>query len=168
MIEVRRVYAGDWRQWREMRLQALKDAPYAFATLLEQWQGDGDLEQRWRARLDDVELNLIAYLDQEPAGMVSGSISTEELELISMWVAPFARGRAVGDALIEAVIDYAGTVDPSDIRLSVMVGNDRAIALYGRHGFVDAGENTRDVGPGERAESWMVRRNVSASRESEP
>lgn len=168
MIEIRRIASDDWRQWRVMRLQALGEAPYAFATLLKEWQRDGDVEQRWRARLDDVELNLIAYLDQQPAGMVSGSITADELELISMWVAPFARGRAVGDVLIEAVIEYAEAVHRPDIRLSVMVGNGHAIALYERHGFVDVGENTRDVASGGRAERWMVHRHEVRAASQNP
>jgi ribosomal protein S18 acetylase RimI-like enzyme len=67
----------------------------------------------------------------EPDGLV---------ELISMWVAPFARGRGVGDALVTAALDWARERKASGVALAVLEGNERALALYRRHGFVDAGE----------------------------
>jgi GNAT superfamily N-acetyltransferase len=62
------------------------------------------------------------------------------VELISMWVAPFARGRGVGDALVGAALDWAREKQASGIALAVFEGNEHALALYLRHGFVDAGE----------------------------
>jgi ribosomal protein S18 acetylase RimI-like enzyme len=63
------------------------------------------------------------------------------VELISMWVAPAARGRGVGDRLIEAIESWAvlacGAVE---LRLAVMPGNEKAIALYRRVGFAETGE----------------------------
>jgi ribosomal protein S18 acetylase RimI-like enzyme len=166
---IRRVAADDWRLWRELRLEALGEAPYAFSSSLADWQGEGDIEQRWRDRLEDVECNLVAYLDGDPAGMVSGVCSPEgPLELISMWVAPFARGRGVGDALVEAVIGHAGTGNSSGsssgVVLSVMAGNDHAIAMYMRHGFVDVGEDTREAALTGRSERRMMRLTSNDSR----
>lgn len=140
-----------------MRLRALEEAPYAFGSTLADWQGDGDTEQRWRERLSSVALSVIADLDEKPAGMVSTVTDDAAAELISMWVAPFARGRGVGDALVEVVIQWAAGARRTIVRLSVMDGNDHASALYHRHGFVDAGPNEDDVGPGEPAERWMIR-----------
>ena len=71
MITIRQVGGEDWRAWRELRLNALRDAPEAFKTKLAEWQGDGDLEPRWRHRLKAVPFNVIADLDRKPAGMVS-------------------------------------------------------------------------------------------------
>jgi ribosomal protein S18 acetylase RimI-like enzyme len=58
------------------------------------------------------------------------------VELISMWVAPFARGRGVGDTAVAAITSWA---NPRDVVLSVKTDNHPAIALYQRHGFTDAG-----------------------------
>ncbi len=88
---VRSIGADDWRLWRELRLEALREAPYAFSSTLADWQGDGDTEQRWRARLTSVPFNVVAYFDDAAAGIVSGTAPDAEntVELISMWVAPF-------------------------------------------------------------------------------
>jgi ribosomal protein S18 acetylase RimI-like enzyme len=155
---VRLVGADDWEEWRVLRLAALGDAPYAFEATLAQWQGDGDREERWRQRLGDVAVNFVADLDGKPAGMVSGAVHGEVVDLISMWVAPSARGAGVGDALVTAVLDWMDGMQLGTARLRVMVGNTHAIALYERHGFVDAGPRALADDTDGPSERWMVRR----------
>ena len=154
MVELRAVTPEDWRLWREVRLAALTDAPDAFGSTLSYWSGDGDTELRWRKRLDDVPLNLVALVDGVPIGQASGMVGEDgRAELISMWVSPGARGTGIADALVEAVAEWAEGVGASEIRLSVRRANDRAIRRYLRSGFVHIDE------PGdEPAELAMVRR----------
>lgn len=139
MIEIQLLAADDWRLWRELRLEALREAPAAFGSSLADWQGEGDQEARWRQRLTSVPFNVVAWSDGKPAGMVSGLWSGEGAELISLWVAPFARGQGVGDRLIRAVVEWAGAAGAPRVALSVRAGNKPAIRLYRRHGFVEAG-----------------------------
>lgn len=141
MIALSTIRTEDWRVWRELRLEALREAPYAFASTLGEWQHRGDSESRWRERLRSVPFNVIARLGAEAAGMISGlpAAVPESVELISMWVAPFARGRGVGDALIGAVVSWAREQGAKRIELAVREQNTHAIALYTRNGFVDAG-----------------------------
>jgi len=140
-INVRRIGIDDWRLWRKLRLDALAEAPYAFGSTLADWQGKGDTEIRWRGRLADVPLNIIAEWRKTSAGMASSTAPNAEgsVELLSMWVAPFARGRGVGDLLVNAVMEWAREQQASKVVLAVFEGNERALALYRRHGFVDAG-----------------------------
>jgi len=67
--------------------------------------------------------------------MVSGMSFDQEVELLSMWVAPFARGQGVGDELINTMIQWTISQQKRRLILRVMTGNDRAAALYVRHGF---------------------------------
>jgi len=130
----------DWAQWRELRLEALSEAPDAFGSTLAEWTGAGDTEERWRRRLSAVPLNLVALLDGEPVDMTSAtSPSGGEVELISMWVAPSARGRSVGAALIDEVVRWAAAQGVSTVAVDVRQGNVRALRLYERSGFVDVG-----------------------------
>ncbi|MDR3032872.1 MAG: GNAT family N-acetyltransferase [Kitasatospora sp.] len=144
MIELRVLTTEDWRAWRELRLGALAEAPYAFGSRLADWQGDGDREQRWRDRLGiPGSYNVIAVLDGQPVGMASGIRAEADdgtAELISMWVSPAARGRGVGDRLVRAVEDWARQAGAGVLTLAVTDGNDNAIALYRRSGFADTGE----------------------------
>jgi GNAT superfamily N-acetyltransferase len=137
-FELRRLTVDDWAVWREVRLQALRDAPYAFSSTLTQWQGDGDREARWRSRLETVPFNAVAVVAGKPVGQVSGTepeTTTGYVELLSMWVAPEARGRGVGRTLVEAVVQWASSRAANGVTLSVKRSNE-AIVLYKRCGFV--------------------------------
>jgi ribosomal protein S18 acetylase RimI-like enzyme len=142
VIELKLLAADDWRVWRRLRLQALLEAPSAFGSRLADWQGDGDREERWRARLEIPGQHLVAMLDGRPVGIASG-VPTDDAgvaELISMWVHPTARGKGVGDELIRAVERWARATGAAALRLTVMDGNVAASALYERNGFRYTGE----------------------------
>jgi hypothetical protein len=94
VIEMRAVSPDDWEIWRMLRLAALAEAPYAFGSLLADWQGRNDREDRWRSRLSiPGSFNVVAEIDDQPVGMASGVPTIEDsvVELISMWIAPTAR-----------------------------------------------------------------------------
>ena len=166
VIDVRTVGPDDWRTWRMLRLAALAEAPYAFGSVLADWQGTADREERWRSRLALAGAhNLVAHVDGEPAGMASGvpaesagesADEGETVEVISMWVAPAARGRGVADALLREVEQWARTRGAAVMRLAVALGNDAARRLYERHGYVDTG--LREVMPdGRRREAVLAK-----------
>jgi ribosomal protein S18 acetylase RimI-like enzyme len=138
VIEVRVLGEDDWPVWRELRLAALTEAPYAFGSTLVEWQGAGDRAERWRARLAlPGSYNMVALLDGTPAGMASG-VPTDHagtVELISMWVSPVARGKGVGDRLLTELARWAVDRGAREIRLAVAPRNAAAIGLYRRHGF---------------------------------
>ncbi|MDI6103691.1 GNAT family N-acetyltransferase [Actinoplanes sp. NEAU-A12] len=141
MIELRVLSPDDWQIWRTLRLAALAEAPYAFGSRLADWQGENDRAERWRDRLElPGSYNVVALLDDQPVGMASGVPVDEPgvVELFSMWVSPTARGRGVGDRLVQAVEQWAGQRQAKVLRLSVMRGNEAAERLYQRCGFVGA------------------------------
>ena len=141
MPELQVLTPDDWQVWRELRHRALGEAPYAFGSVLADWQGDGDREDRWRARLGDVAHNVVARVRGEAVGMASGTAPDADgvAELISMWVAPSARGEGVGDALVGEVVRWARAAGAEVLALDVVESNAAAIALYERHGFVLVG-----------------------------
>lgn len=143
VTEIRVLTPDDWTTWRQLRLAALGEAPQAFGAQLADWQGDGDLEERWRGRLAiPGSHNVVVRLDGRAVGMASGvpTSAPGTVELISMWVAPEARGRGVGDALMQEIERWARSVGASVLRLSVADDNTAAAALYERHGFRFTGE----------------------------
>ena len=73
--------------------------------------------------------------------------------------APAVAGpKGVGDLLVDAVVEWAPTSGHDAMTLWVSVGNDRAEALYARHGFVRTGatQPIREEDP-TRLELEMVR-----------
>jgi RimJ/RimL family protein N-acetyltransferase len=145
MIDIDIVTPDEWVRWRDMRLSALREAPESFCSTLSEWENQG--ERRWRDRLADVSVNFIARLDGHDAGMVSAMASDQDVELLSMWVAPFARGRGVGDELVNAVISWSDSHFGSRLILRVLSGNHRAAALYLRRGFEYEVTTTSELSP---------------------
>lgn len=141
-VELCRLTEDEWALWRDVRLRALADAPDAFGATLADWQGDGDVEERWRVRLVDVPLNVVASVDGSAVGQVSGTAPDERgrCELVSMWVDVSVRGTGVGEALVDEVIAWAGSVGGVAVVLSVRESNTRAVELYARAGFVPIDE----------------------------
>jgi GNAT superfamily N-acetyltransferase len=142
-----------------LRPAALAEAPYAFGSRLADWQGRGDRAERWRDRLAlPGSHNVVALMDEQPVGMASG-VPADELgvvELISMWVSPRARGRGVGDRLIQGVEKWARQGQAKVLRLCVMQGdNEAAKRLYQRCGFVGTGVLGDVIPDGVRHEDVM-------------
>jgi hypothetical protein len=143
MIAMRRITADDWRMWREMRLSALWVSPYVFGSTLADCQRDGDTEQKWRDRLISVAFNVIADVVEIPPGLASGAAQGEDVELCSLWEAPSALCAGLGDALNDALSDWAEAMGSTRIVLNATQGNGHAVALNKHHGFIDAGRVAR-------------------------
>lgn len=145
-IAVRDVGPDDWETWRDLRLAALAEAPHAFHSRLEDCLGVG--EREWRDGLAGAGRHLVADLDGRPCGQVvavpPGLDGTADL--VALWVAPHARGTGVADALIGAVLDRATAWEADQLVLHVVVGNERAVSLYRRHGFTGQGTVLRPDG----------------------
>ncbi len=137
VLEVREMGPDDWPEWRSIRLRALTESPEAFTTRLSDWQGPGDREQRWRDRLVSVPFNAVARRGGRAVGMVSATQqgADHSVELLSLWVAPDARGTGVGDLLVSTVLGWARDRAAPSLRLRVIEGNEPAERLYRRHGL---------------------------------
>jgi ribosomal protein S18 acetylase RimI-like enzyme len=131
-LSIRLADADDWADWRLLRQRSLSEDPDAFSSSTRMWTGESDTEERWRARLADGPC-FIAYADDRPVGMVAGQVARGGAELISMWVAPEARRRGIGSALIERIVEWSAG-EPLSLR--VIDDNVAAIAAYEKHGFV--------------------------------
>jgi GNAT superfamily N-acetyltransferase len=146
-VVVRRVGPDQWTVYREVRLAALAEAPYAFSSTFEREQAFSD--DVWRQRLDSVAAaTFLAWQGQEPVGTATGKIDDPEDEfavpgswqLVGMWVGPAARRTGVADRLVEAVAQHAGEVGGArSLVLWVTEKNDRARRFYQRMGFVPTG-----------------------------
>ncbi len=147
----------DWLVWRSARLAALAEAPHAFKSGLADWHERG--ERRWRARMERPDtFNVVALLDDQTVGMASGIPGADGTsELRSVWVDPAARGRGVGNQLIAAVEAWALRSGATTLKLSVIPGNQAAMALYRRNGFVLTDELGALLADGASREHVMVK-----------
>lgn len=142
-IEVRRINPDDGELLAVVRLAALLDAPSAFGSTHE---GESrNSEARWAelaaARsVGQDHCTFFAFDGDRVVGLVGGHRdgAVGEIELVSMWADPNARGRGIGVLLVAAVVDWAAD---DVVNLWVTRGNDAALRLYGRCGFVETGDH---------------------------
>ena len=142
MVLVREVTDGDVEAFRDIRLEALRDAPEAFGSTFAREVAFAEAD--WQRRIARGG-NFLGYLPEasatEPAGLIGGfQEDPQTVELVSMFVRPRARGRGVGEALIATVIDWAAARNASSVHLWVTETNKPARLLYERCGFVLTGE----------------------------
>jgi GNAT superfamily N-acetyltransferase len=142
MVLVREVIAEDWEALRDIRLEALRNAPEAFGSTYEREAAFAEAD--WQRRISRGG-NFLGYLPEasasSPAGLIGGyQEDPDTVELVSMYVRPPARGRGVGEALIAAVIDWAAARNASSVHLWVTETNKPARLLYERCGFTPTGE----------------------------
>jgi GNAT superfamily N-acetyltransferase len=140
-VRVRRIEPGEGPLLRDVRLAALADAPDAFSSRFEdeahrraeEWEADATARS---AGSDSA--NFVAESERGVVGLVGAYRSSDEpgtVELVSMWVAPRARGTGAGAALVGHVVDWARVNGARRVALWVMRENVPAIALYRRTGF---------------------------------
>src|SRR5260370_39999726 len=106
MVEVREIDADGWRAMRDVRLEALRDAPYAFASTYEREVGFDETDWQRRIAGGGSFLAHAPELDVAPVGIVGGfEAGPGTIAVGSLCVRPHALGHGVGDALVEAAVD---------------------------------------------------------------
>lgn len=75
----------------------------------------------------------------ETLGFACASAVADEVELQSLAVERASRGKGIGSALLEAVVEWAGESGYRTVHLEVRAGNRPALGLYRRFGFAQAG-----------------------------
>ena len=75
----------------------------------------------------------------DPEGFVLARIAGDEAEILTLAVAPRARGRGLGRALLQAAIARARQLGAVAMFLEVGVDNPAALALYSGLGFARVG-----------------------------
>jgi len=142
MVVVRVATPEDWQAVRDARLEALREAPDAFASTVEREATYS--EQEWRA-WTQVRGHGLMYLAEVAglpglAGMAGVLAEVDTAHLIAMWVRPAARGQKVGEALIEAAVEWSRPQGLRRMYLWVTESNAPARRLYERCGFTMTGE----------------------------
>lgn len=140
MHSIRRLNIGEAALYREVRLEALRDSPEAFATSYESALERN--EESWIAQADgsaagDDRATFLVF-DRKPMGMAAlyrDANDDATGELIQMWIAPEWRGGKVARELLDHVFLWAAGRDFKAIRAEVAEGNSRALRFYEKYGF---------------------------------
>lgn len=139
-LEVRRIRADEWAKLRDVRLRALAEAPTAFASRLEDEAARTESAWAERAARGAAGDRSATFVAEDAGGFVAlagGYVDDEDagVHLVAMWVDPAWRGRRIGRALTEAVIEWARSRGEREVHLWVTETNAAAIRLYEACGF---------------------------------
>jgi ribosomal protein S18 acetylase RimI-like enzyme len=135
-ISVRVLDEGDWAEYRDVRLAALKESPEAFVATHEEESALD--EEAWRERMRRSR-RLVAASGGHVVGVVSiGRAEPEEDnagELFGLWVTPAERGSGVAWQLVEAGAEQARADGRSHLAYWVGTENGAAVAFASSFGF---------------------------------
>jgi ribosomal protein S18 acetylase RimI-like enzyme len=152
MVMVRDITMDDWKLLRDVRLDALSEAPSAFGSTYA--REATFTEEQWRDRISDRSVTFFGYADPgfvanpldpastegDPEGLAGVYVEDREAELVSMWVRPSARGQGVGQTLVRAAALWAQERGYPALYLWVTETNESARRLYERCGFAPTGD----------------------------
>ena len=137
-MRVEQLRPDDWRAWRDLRLEALKDTPIGYGERLADVVGLTDEE--WERRVNHPPrpgVRFLAYDGDDVVGMAGGFVDEQEQPvLFAVYVRPEHRGGEVVAALVAAVQAWAA----EPLTLHVHEDNHRARRAYEKLGFVLTGE----------------------------
>lgn len=143
-VRVRPLLPLEWPLYRDLRLQALADAPDAFSYT--HAQACTQTDDAWAARLAAAATSgrdhpLVAECDGVAVGLgwVKRDEDADGAELYQVWVAPGARGRGAGAALLDAARAWSRDTGARSLRLGVTWTDSAAVRMYRRAGFEPVG-----------------------------
>lgn len=137
--------ADEWSRWRDVRVRMLREETSYFTS---RWEDVArQPEEYWRDWVDAAAEGTTRRLFvAEESGRWLGAVGCHlrvdrsEAQLISMWVAPEARGSGFAPHLIRAVAEWARERGCTGVFLFVQEANAPARRLYERAGFRPTGE----------------------------
>jgi ribosomal protein S18 acetylase RimI-like enzyme len=143
-FEIRRLDVADVEDYRAIRLSSLRTEPESFGTLYE-LEAALPVETFVERLASGIVLG--AYAGGRIVGVAgfrreTGAKERHKGVVWGVYVQRAARGQGVAAALIAGIIAVALPV-VEQLTLSVVQGNDAAIALYRRHGFTVYGIEPR-------------------------
>lgn len=143
-VSIQRIAPHNISLFKDVRLRALQEAPYAFgSTYAREVQFD---ETEWARRVDRWNgLRGVGFvaMDGATACGIAGALLDDNdptrVQLVSMWTAPTHRQLGIGRLLVDEVLNWARARSVRTMLLMVVENNDSAIRFYERLGFKKTG-----------------------------
>ena len=142
--EIRLLAPADAGMFRDVRLEALRQNPEAFASTFER---EKNKPLSWfQERFSQADI-FGAFIEDELLGMVGfraqdGSKTKHKAVLWGMYVRAIARNFGLGRRLVDAVVKHASE-RVEQLQLAVVGENQAAYRFYKNLGFVEYGRETK-------------------------
>lgn len=134
---LRRLHAGDWRIFRDIRLEMLKNSPREFGSTLNAWATKAPDEViQW---LSTIRLwavveggRAVATVGWHP---LLGDVVKHRGHVIAVYATPTVRGRGLVARLLARVADDARALGITQLELDVGAENSAALKVYKAAGY---------------------------------
>ncbi|MBF8184890.1 GNAT family N-acetyltransferase [Nonomuraea sp. K274] len=137
-FDIVRLGEGGGARLREIRLRALQDSPDAFGSSYDREIAFSP--EKWSERLKNPDSRWwVAVAGGADVGLVCMMLEDGGAHLLSMWVAPEARGMGVAARLVDESVAWARRAGADEVGLWAVDQNHAARALYTRKGFTPSG-----------------------------
>jgi len=151
LITIRRIQMGEADLFKQIRLMALKDAPYAFPSTY-----DSALQrsaESWREQVEGTALGVnratfIAFSNDVPIGIAALYRDKDKVdsgELLQVWVSPEHRGTTITRDLMDTIFKWAAKNNFRQVTAGVTKANARALRFYVKYGFSILEETSEGV-----------------------
>lgn len=139
-VTIRRLGGDDVAVFRQIRLEALREAPGAFASTAADWEALP--EEEWRRRLQAPVF--VAFRHGEPVGIMGlmrqgSSKMAHRATIVMVYVRQELRGSGVASRLLDALVAHASEQGIRQLELAVSVEEPAAMRFYRNHGFMELG-----------------------------
>lgn len=146
MIVIRKLDEDRWKEYRDLRLEALNKEPIAFGSSFDEDKNIS--EEEWRKRMENA---LFALSKDKLIGMIvsvqNNKIKTKHVaNIFSFYVVSEYRGQGVGKKLINSVLtQIQKSKEVVKVKLSVNFEQKAAIKLYQNFGFKIVGQLKKEL-----------------------
>ncbi|MDL4839484.1 GNAT family N-acetyltransferase [Aquibacillus sp. LR5S19] len=148
-MEIRQLNSPDAEEYLSIRLEALKNSPYAFASSYEEEKNQRAEKYKNRFNAPANTLTFGAFEDSQLVGVVT--LVKEQLfklrhraNIVAMYIKPEKRGNGIGKNLVFRVIEKAKNIEGIEqIYLTVVTTNLPAKKLYSSCGFEVFGKDKK-------------------------
>jgi ribosomal protein S18 acetylase RimI-like enzyme len=144
MVGIEQITLHNLATFKQVRLRALQESPWAFGSTYARERDFTDAE--WKARLERWNgvrgIGFVAISDGAACGIAGALLDEKDAtraQLVSMWTAPAHRRKGVGRLLVEEVEGWAVQRGVMVLQLMVTSRNEPAIRFYEELGFTRTG-----------------------------
>jgi ribosomal protein S18 acetylase RimI-like enzyme len=151
LLEIRKLPATRWKEYRNLRLEGLRSDPTAFLSSL--GEEEKLSEEEWKSNIESV---LFALKDDTPVGMIVLSFgdhpkSRHTASIQGFYVSKKSRNLGIGTKLMAAALSLIMKKN-GVIKVMLWVNSEQtsAVSIYERAGFTTAGVSRKGLKVGKR------------------
>lgn len=149
-VDIVRLAQDRWREYRDIRLEALRSEPGAFGSSTE--EEEKLTEDDWRERVPNA---FFAVSGGRVVGMIvcvfGERVKTRHVaDIFGVYVTAGSRGEGAGTMLLKKALSEAGKRGVIKVRLAVNPRQEAAVRMYERAGFSVVGRARKELKVGRR------------------